>query len=125
MSNTLKNFILVMAPISMGIVAQILLKTGMLQIGKFSVDISKLFMTFVGIFLNPFVLVGMFLYFAASLLWLIVLSRIDLSFAYPLLSIGYIFIVLYSDIVLKEEVSLVRWAGVLTICLGVFLISRS
>jgi drug/metabolite transporter (DMT)-like permease len=125
MSNTLKNFILVMAPISIGIVAQILLKTGMLQIGKFSVEISKLFMTFVGIFLNPFVLVGMFLYFAASLLWLIVLSRIDLSFAYPLLSIGYIFIVLYSDIVLKEEVSLVRWAGVLTICLGVFLISRS
>lgn len=114
-----------MAPISIGIVAQILLKTGMLQIGKFSVEISKLFMTFVGIFLNPFVLVGMFLYFAASLLWLIVLSRIDLSFAYPLLSIGYIFIVLYSDIVLKEEVSLVRWAGVLTICLGVFLISRS
>jgi drug/metabolite transporter (DMT)-like permease len=125
MSNTLKNFILVMTPISMGIIAQILLKTGMLQIGKFSVELSKLFGTFVGIFLNPFVLSGMFLYFAGSLIWLIVLSRIDLSFAYPLLSIGYIFIVLYSDIILKEEVSLVRWAGVLTIVLGVFLISRS
>jgi hypothetical protein len=50
MSNTLKNFILVMTPISLGIVAQILLKTGMLQIGKFSIEISKLFMTFVGIF---------------------------------------------------------------------------
>jgi len=125
MSNTLKNFILVMTPISLGIIAQILLKTGMLQIGKFSVEFSKLFSTFVGIFLNPFVLTGMFLYFAASLLWLIVLSRIDLSFAYPLLSVGYIFIVLYSDLILKEDVSLVRWIGVVTICLGVILISRS
>lgn len=125
MSTTLKNLILVLTPITIGVIAQIFLKFGMLQFGKFSIQLSKLPNTFINIFLNPYVLFGMFLYFLASLVWLIVLSRIDLSFAYPLLSVGYIFILIYSAIYFKEPVSIIRWLGVITICLGVFLISRS
>jgi len=125
MSSTLKNFILVMVPIGMGVAAQILLKFGMLQFGKFSIDLAELPKTFFNIFLNPYVLTGMTLYFLASLIWLVVLSRIELSFAYPLLSLGYIFILIFSALVFKENVTIVRTLGVVAICFGVILISRS
>jgi multidrug transporter EmrE-like cation transporter len=61
----------------------------------------------------------------SSVFWLVILSRIDLSYAYPMVSIGYIAVVLFSYFVFKENVSLIRWIGVITICAGVFLISRS
>jgi multidrug transporter EmrE-like cation transporter len=54
-----------------------------------------------------------------------VLSRIDLSMAYPLVSIAYIVTAIFSYFIFKENITLIRWIGIITICLGVFLVSRS
>lgn len=61
----------------------------------------------------------------ASFCWIFALSKFELSFAYPFMSLSFIFVVLFSWILFAEQVSLVRWAGIAVICLGVFLISRS
>ncbi|MBU0580678.1 MAG: EamA family transporter [Candidatus Margulisbacteria bacterium] len=120
----MKMVILVLVPVFIGVVGQLFLKQGMLQIGEFSLR-SGLVAQFVKIFINPNVLVGFFFYFLSSILWLIVLSRIELSFAYPLLSVGYILILVASWFFFKENVNLIRWSGVIVICFGVYLISRS
>jgi multidrug transporter EmrE-like cation transporter len=49
----------------------------------------------------------------------------ELSFAYPLLSTGYVVVLIASWILFKEQISMIRWVGVMVICFGVFLISRS
>ena len=120
----MKTVILVLIPVLIGVVAQIFLKQGMLQIGEFSVR-SGLVNQFIKIFMNPHVLVGFFLYFFSALLWLVVLSRVELSFAYPLLSVGYVIVLIASWLLFKENVTLIRWSGVAVICFGVYLISRS
>ncbi|MFC1517562.1 EamA family transporter [Candidatus Margulisiibacteriota bacterium] len=120
----MKMMILVLVPVFIGVIGQLFLKKGMLEIGEFSLR-SGLVAQFIKIFLNPSVLVGFFFYFASSILWLIVLSRIELSFAYPLLSVGYILILIASWFFFKENVTLIRWSGVAVICIGVYLISRS
>lgn len=74
---------------------------------------------------NPFVIAGGILYALSFALWLIVLTRADLSYAYPLLSMGYVLIVLLSRVVFHEAVTPVRFLGTLVICVGVFLISRT
>jgi multidrug transporter EmrE-like cation transporter len=57
--------------------------------------------------------------------WWAVLSQLSLSLVYPSLAIGYALTALLAWLVLGEQVSPVRWLGIVTICLGVFLLSRS
>jgi len=121
----MKSAIMVMVPVLMGVVGQLFLKHGMLQIGQFAITATALTAALIKIVTNFSVMFGLFLYGLSAFLWLIVLSRMDLSFAYPLLSVGYILVLLFSWLVFKENVSLVRWLGVVVICFGVFLISRS
>lgn len=57
--------------------------------------------------------------------WLMAISRVDLSWAYPLLAMGYILVMFFSAIVLREPVLPIRWIGAVLIVIGVYLITRS
>lgn len=117
---------MVLVPVLIGVVGQICLKYGMAQVGKFSFDSATAILPqFIRAFSNLWVLAGFAFYFLSSLFWMIVLSRVDLSIAYPMLSMGYAIVLLVSWILFKEPVSAIRWMGVLVIMLGVTLISRS
>ena len=59
----------------------------------------------------------------AALFWLKVLSKAELRFAYPLISLSYVFALLLAAFFLREPVSLPQWAGVLLICAGVALVN--
>jgi multidrug transporter EmrE-like cation transporter len=69
------------------------------------------------------VVLGFALYLLSALSWLIILSRVDLSFAYPLISIGYILIMVLSRFMFNEQLTTLRVAGTLMVCAGVFVIS--
>jgi len=56
---------------------------------------------------------------------MIVLSKVELSIAYPMLSMGYVFVLLASWILFSEPVTMIRWLGVMVIMAGVTLISRT
>lgn len=60
---------------------------------------------------------------AATGLWLIAVSRINISLAFPLLSASYVLVALLSQLVLKETIRWRRWAAIGVICLGVVLIA--
>lgn len=74
------------------------------------------------ILLNPSVLIGSLSLVIGSFLWLVVLSREELSFAYPILSVGYIIVTFISAFYFKEKVSWKRWIGVVLIVIGVSLV---
>ena len=61
----------------------------------------------------------------ATGLWLIALSRIEISYAFPLLSIGYPVVAVLSMLLLKERVTLSRWIAILIITAGVAIIWRT
>lgn len=109
-----------------GAFGQILLKIGMGKIGPIS-QWSKLWQWefFLHIVTNPYVLLGLALYAASALFWLAALSNLNVSFAYPLLSLAYVVIAIASYFILKEPLSAVRWGGILLIVLGSFLITRT
>jgi multidrug transporter EmrE-like cation transporter len=64
-------------------------------------------------------------YALSVVVWIVGLSRLPVSQAYPVLSLGYIIAALLAWIVLGEVVSLTRWAGIAVIIAGVLLVSRS
>ncbi len=113
----------VFIPVSIGIVGQLFMKVGMSRVGEMGA--TPVFQYFFKVFTNLHVLVGLSFYFMSSLFWMMVLAKEDLSFAYPLLSMGYVLVLLASVFVFKEDVSLIRWSGALVIIAGVILISRS
>jgi drug/metabolite transporter (DMT)-like permease len=109
-----------------GAVGQILMKTGMSHTGPIG-DVGKLLnpSTIASIFTNVYVIGGILLYAAASLLWLGALSTTDVSLMYPLLSLAYVVAAILSLIFLKEDVTLLRWVGIGVVIVGCFMILRS
>ncbi len=105
--------------------AQIMLKKGMISVGSFSFDAANLASAFVKAMLNPFVFLGLCTFVISMLSHLIVLSRVDLSFAYPFLSLAYVVTAAYAYFIFKEDVNVVRFAGIALICLGTVVIARS
>jgi uncharacterized membrane protein len=75
--------------------------------------------------LDPLVIGGFVLYGLSAALWLIVLTRAELSWAYPLLSMGYVLVVVLSRIFFHEAVTTTRLLGTLVVVCGVWLISRT
>jgi drug/metabolite transporter (DMT)-like permease len=74
---------------------------------------------------NPYVLFGLLCYGLGFMVWLIVLSKAEVSYAYPLISLGYVFTAILARALFGEAVSFTRMAGIVVTCLGVFLIARS
>jgi len=104
---------------------QMLWKVGLQQIGGFMVGNQGLAQNLLGLVTSPYIMGGLVAYGLATLVWFNVLSRLPLSLAYPVMSLGYVVGVFASAIVFKEPVSLFRWLGVGLIVLGVGLVARS
>lgn len=77
-----------------------------------------------GMLTNPFVLLGLALYAASAVVWLSVLSRWDVSKAYPLVGLGFAMTAAVGWM-LGENVTLSRIIGVIAICGGVMVVARS
>lgn len=117
------NYLLLGVSILLAVTGQLLMKKGMMIFGSFPVN--QMLQNIFPMFLNPFIFFGFACFAASSLFWLVVLSRLELSFVYPMVSVAYVIVALASLIFFKENVTLLRWVGISVIILGVFLISRS
>ena len=93
--------------------------------GEVNLNLGNFLSTVIQIFTRPFVILGLVLYAIGTIFWLTALSKVELSFAYPMLSLGYVLILFLSWILLGEKVSLIRFSGIALICLGLFLIVKT
>ena len=107
------------------VTGELLLKHGMNQLGVLELAPGLLVPALARVFTNPFVLAGFASIFAGSVFWLSVISRVQLSYAYPMLSTSYILVLLASWVFLGEHITWVRVLGVLVIIAGVSLVFRS
>jgi len=116
---------LILAGVLLNALAQLALKQGMRTIGHFAFRLENAPQVIVAVAASPFVLAGLACYVISVLIWLLVLSRVEVSYAYPLLSVGYIVTALAGHYFFNEAIGLTRWSGILVICLGVWLITRT
>ena len=114
------RFLIIFIPIIIAAIAQIVLKLGL---GS-ATTASGLFNFFLKALTSPIVILGLGLYGLGAILWLIVLSREDVSFAYPLVSFAYVLAIFLSAIFLKEHITPGRIIGSLVIMLVIFIIAR-
>jgi len=120
----ISRILLIFIPVTAAAVGQMILKIGMTQVGelKFSDGLVNIFSR---TFTNLYVLGGLAFFGVNAILWLVVLSREKLSFAYPMVAFAYIVTILLSKFILHEDIPLLRWSGLAVIIVGILMIAKS
>jgi len=105
--------------------AQVCLKHGLTQVQKRRNSGSGLSGVVVGVISQSFVWLWGLCFVLATALWLLGLQRLDLSYAYPLVSFGYVLVSILSAVFFHERVDANRWAAIAVLSVGVMLIAGS
>jgi drug/metabolite transporter (DMT)-like permease len=123
---TLKILLLLFASDILETAIHFFFKKGALaQDGLSVVDLASAVFFLKAIFSSPFLWAGLFTVAAVFIIWSTILSKIDLSVAVPIASFSYILVPVVSVIFLHEQISALRWAGILLILTGVIFVSLS
>jgi multidrug transporter EmrE-like cation transporter len=114
----------ILLPVVLGVVGQLLLKHGMTSMGKLELDAAGVLPVIWRMATSPYVVGGIVVYGVSTFFWLLTLNRVELSYAYPFLSLSYVLIFVFSWLLFRENISPVRILGMLIVILGVLCISR-
>ena len=119
------SIVYIIVAVLVGAVGQILLKKGMARMGPLTLSMNELWSILWRIATNPYVVVGLTIYMCGSVFWLVALSRVELSYAYPFASLSYVIMLVASWLIFNENINSLRVLGSIVVGLGVFLTSRS
>ncbi len=124
-SLAMSTIMLILIATALGVIGQMMLKQGMGAMGPLALSLETTPGIIWRIVTSPMVIGGLLVYGIGTFFWLITLSRIDLSVAYPFVSLNHIIIFLLAWLVLHEQVNPLRAAGVIVICAGMLMVARS
>jgi len=122
---TLTTFAYLFAVILLNACAQLLLKAGTLRLGEVSLATSTLISTLGQLATNLPIIAGLFLYALSVITWIAGLSRVDVSIAYPLLSLGYVVNAVAAYFLFGEALTPQRLLAIGIILIGVYILARS
>jgi len=123
---TLKIFALIVLSDLLESIYEFFFKKGMLVVGQFNFsDLSTAGKFITHVISNGWIWIGLTIIMLETLIWLAILSKIDLSIAFSVSSTAYIYVLLLSAFLLHEQVSLNRWIGTAFIIIGIFLVAKS
>lgn len=118
--------ILLVTSVSLAVAGQLTLKSAMEKVGRIgTAEVSAPIATVKKVASEPLLWVGLLLFGVSAVFWLVVLSHVPLSVAYPVVGLSYILIVGFSRFALHESVPALRWIGVLIVALGIGVIGLS
>lgn len=122
---TLLSFGLVLTGVLLNALAQLLLKAGTNAIGHFDYSLANAWPIGLKVAQQPHILGGLACYGVSVIVWILALSRVQVSIAYPMLSLGYVVNAAAAYYLFGEDVNAMRMGGILVIIVGVVLVARS
>jgi drug/metabolite transporter (DMT)-like permease len=118
--------VLLLVSVGFATAGQLTLKHAMTRIGRIGQsEFADAGDTIMRMAKEPALWAGLTLFGISALFWLVVLSQIPLSVAYPVVGLSYVIIVAFSRVILHEHVPLLRWVGVVTVAVGIALVGLS
>jgi drug/metabolite transporter (DMT)-like permease len=122
----LKTVLVMLVAVTAGTIGDILLASGMKELGDLSaMNLKGMLTVAMQALRSPKLIFGTFMLAIFFFLWLAVLSWEDLSVALPMQALNYILVAFLSQYFLHEAVSPMRWAGTVLVAFGVVLITKS
>jgi multidrug transporter EmrE-like cation transporter len=114
---------IIIGSVALNALAQVLLRNAMLAIGQ--MDLQSPLQYVLAVATQPWLIGGMFCYAISIVIWLYVLSKVEVSMAYPFSSIGYVIAAFIGFMFLGEHVTVTRVFGLALICFGLVFVARS
>lgn len=121
----LVEFSLILSGVLLNACAQLLLKAGTNRIGHFDFSLNNALPIGWQLATNPYIFGGLSCYVVSVVVWILALSRVPVSIAYPMLSIGYVVNALAAWWLFGESLTAMRLAGIGIIIVGVYLVTKS
>ena len=119
------SFSLILTGVLLNAVAQLLLKAGTNAVGHFAFERGNILSVGWRLATEPHIFAGLVCYVVSVAVWILALSRVEVSIAYPMLSIGYVVNAMAAWYLFGEVVTPMRLLGIGIIILGVFIVARS
>ena len=118
------NLILIISSVFLNAIAQIFLKSGMSSLAPIKFDQSIL-KTSLLIISNGYNVLGFLSYGFSIIIWLWVLAKVDVSFAYPFQALGYILVTILAWMIFNEEINMLRILALIIISIGLIILALS
>jgi multidrug transporter EmrE-like cation transporter len=120
----IRLLLMILTCVSLAAFSQLVMKVGMTSPSvKLALASGQTMKTIVTIATNMHIVLGLGMYVAGAGLWLLVLSRADISVAYPFVGLGFVLTMLLGWMFLGEQVGLTRVVGTFLVVAGVYLIA--
>ena len=119
------SFSLIITGVLLNAAAQLLLKAGTNAVGHFEFSIENVLPVGMRLALEPHIVGGVLCYVISLVVWIMGLSRVPVSVAYPMLSIGYVINAVAAWYLFGESLTALRLTGIGFIIVGVFLVAKS
>ncbi len=114
------NLIYLFISIFLGAGGQVLLKYAVTRMGQVDLAWPQTINTIIHIFTNPWIITGVICFVSSMILWIKVISNMELSKAYPSVSLSYIIVFVFSILLFNETVSSGKIVGLILVSLGVY-----
>ena len=121
----MKYIVFILFTVMTNAAAQLMLKQGMMSLGPISFEGANPIVRLLQIVFSPWVFLGLCTFVISMASHLYVLSKVELSFAYPFLSLAYVAVAVFAYFVFREDLNGWRIAGIAFICVGTVLIAQS
>ena len=119
------TFALLMTGVLLNAAAQLLLKAGTNAVGQFEFSAQNILPVGMKLAFEPHIAGGLACYVVSVAVWIVGLSRVPVSIAYPMLSVGYIVNAVAAGYLFGESLTAQKLAGIGFIVCGVYLVARS
>lgn len=118
-------FLLVLSGVLLNAIAQLFLKAGTNSIGDLFVPGTELLKSIFRIVFEPYIIAGLFCYVLSVGIWIVALSKVEVSIAYPMLSIGYVVNAIAAWYLFDEIITVQKMVGIFTIIVGVYIVAKA
>ena len=119
------SFSLILTGVMLNAVAQLALKASVREMGAIGLNVSSFLQSFLRLSWEPFLWLGLLCYGVSVIVWILALSRVDVSIAYPMLSLGYVVNAIAAWQIFGEVMNPGRIVGIGIILIGVYVLARS
>ncbi len=120
-----KFFIFIIVTVCLNATSQLLMKAGMNKVGQAEFSTSRISAMALDAITNPLIIFGLVTMTISMGTHLLALSRFDVSFAFPFISLAYVIVAVWGYFFLGEDVNATRLVGIATIILGTIIVARS
>jgi drug/metabolite transporter (DMT)-like permease len=121
----MKYIVFILFTVMTNAAAQLMLKQGMVSLGQISFEGTNPLLKLLQIVFSPWVFLGLCTFAISMASHIYVLSKVELSFAYPFLSLAYVAVAIFAYFIFREDLNAWRVAGIAFICIGTVLIAQS